>query len=157
MASLLEKIEVCFLDDRDPKRQSEDRWKVRSIRKSKGYYEIQINGVYCRAASWNDAFIRTWEERGYGATSYGTVHKDWRQTASEQYGRARSSDNFTETPLSIKACAVLGVHWPVNADEVKKAYRKLAKEAHPDAGGSEERFRQVQEAYEVLKPMVEQS
>lgn len=49
---------------------------------------------------------------------------------------------------------VLGVARSANADEIKKAYRKLARENHPDLkpGDSQaaERFKQVQEAYSVL-------
>ncbi|EJD00714.1 TPR-like protein [Fomitiporia mediterranea MF3/22] len=45
---------------------------------------------------------------------------------------------------------VLGV--PRDADErtIKKAYRKAAKTAHPDKGGSEDKMAAVNEAYEVL-------
>ena len=35
-------------------------------------------------------------------------------------------------------------------DDIKKAFRKLARKHHPDAGGSEESFKEVNEAYEVL-------
>ncbi len=38
-----------------------------------------------------------------------------------------------------------------SADEIKKAYRKLARENHPDAsGGDESRFKEIQGAYDVL-------
>ena len=44
----------------------------------------------------------------------------------------------------------LGVSKTATADEIKKAYRRLARENHPDAGGDEEKFKDINEAYEVL-------
>jgi molecular chaperone DnaJ len=46
---------------------------------------------------------------------------------------------------------VLGVSKEASADEVKKAFRRAAVEHHPDRGGSEEKFKEINEAYEVLK------
>ena len=46
--------------------------------------------------------------------------------------------------------SMLGVSKTATADEIKKAYRKLARENHPDAGGDEEKFKDINEAYEVL-------
>ncbi|HTR19461.1 MAG TPA: molecular chaperone DnaJ [Gemmatimonadales bacterium] len=50
--------------------------------------------------------------------------------------------------------AVLGVKRDASEAEIKKAYRKLAMEVHPDRNKShdaEERFKQITEAYEVLR------
>jgi molecular chaperone DnaJ len=44
----------------------------------------------------------------------------------------------------------LGVPKNASADEIKKAYRKLAREHHPDQGGDEARFKEIQGAYDVL-------
>lgn len=49
---------------------------------------------------------------------------------------------------------VLGVERTASQDEIKKRYRKLARECHPDTckddPGGEKRFKEVNEAYEVL-------
>lgn len=45
---------------------------------------------------------------------------------------------------------ILGVNKSSNESEIKKAYRKLAKEKHPDVGGDENEFKEIAEAYEVL-------
>lgn len=48
----------------------------------------------------------------------------------------------------------LGVAKSATSDEIRKAYRKLARENHPDANpkdkGAAERFKKIQEAYDVL-------
>ncbi|MFD0715066.1 molecular chaperone DnaJ [Paenibacillus sp. GCM10027626] len=48
---------------------------------------------------------------------------------------------------------VLGVDKNASAEDMKKAYRKLAREYHPDvnkAADAEEKFKEVKEAYDVL-------
>ena len=49
---------------------------------------------------------------------------------------------------------VLGVSKGASADEIKKAYRKLAIQYHPDKNpgdsAAEEKFKEAAEAYEVL-------
>jgi len=47
---------------------------------------------------------------------------------------------------------VLGISKTASADEIKKAFRRAAVEHHPDKeGGNEEKFKEINEAYEVLK------
>jgi len=50
---------------------------------------------------------------------------------------------------------VLGVTMDATAEDIKRAYRKLAMEHHPDRNngdkGAEERFKEITEAYEVLR------
>jgi molecular chaperone DnaJ len=46
---------------------------------------------------------------------------------------------------------VLGVSKDASADEIKKSFRRAAVEHHPDRGGDEAKFKEINEAYEVLK------
>src|SRR3569833_765868 len=49
---------------------------------------------------------------------------------------------------------IMGVARTASADEIKKAYRRLARKLHPDVSkekDAEKKFKEVQEAYEVLK------
>src|SRR4051812_30071213 len=48
---------------------------------------------------------------------------------------------------------ILGVSRSASDDEIRKAFRKLARKYHPDVAkekGAEDKFKQVNEAYEVL-------
>ena len=45
---------------------------------------------------------------------------------------------------------VLGVGRNASADEIKKSFRRQAVKHHPDQGGDEVKFKQINEAYEVL-------
>lgn len=47
----------------------------------------------------------------------------------------------------------LGVSKNASADEIKKAYRRLARKYHPDINkekGAEEKFKEINAAYEIL-------
>jgi molecular chaperone DnaJ len=46
---------------------------------------------------------------------------------------------------------ILGVDRDASDDEIKRSYRRRARELHPDTGGDEEEFKELTTAYEVLK------
>jgi len=46
--------------------------------------------------------------------------------------------------------ATLGVAEDANTDDIKKAYRKLASQHHPDKGGDTKKFQEIQTAYDTL-------
>lgn len=45
---------------------------------------------------------------------------------------------------------ILGVTKQASQDEIKKAFHKLAHKYHPDKGGDEKKFKEINEAYQVL-------
>lgn len=46
---------------------------------------------------------------------------------------------------------VLGVSVNAPIEECKKAYRNLSRKYHPDNGGSEDMFHEVQEAWKIIE------
>jgi len=45
---------------------------------------------------------------------------------------------------------ILGVDRNASEDDIKKAFRRLAHEHHPDKGGDQQKFKDINEAYQVL-------
>ena len=75
------------------------------------------------------------------------VYKGPGKVAVEQF-------DYPKLELPDDVVKGLGVKKDASADEIKKAYRKLAKQYHPDTTGGdkakEARFKDVQAAYDVL-------
>jgi len=46
--------------------------------------------------------------------------------------------------------SVLGINKSASPEEIKRAYRSMAMKHHPDRGGDESKFKQINEAYEIL-------
>lgn len=55
---------------------------------------------------------------------------------------------MTDSPISASPYEVLGVNSGATQDELRRAYRKLMRETHPDTGGDAARFTAVQVAWE---------
>jgi DnaJ-class molecular chaperone len=52
--------------------------------------------------------------------------------------------------MSFNPYEILGVNSTCSIDDIKKNYKQKALELHPDRGGDEEKFKQLQESYEIL-------
>jgi len=56
--------------------------------------------------------------------------------------------------MGVSYYELLGISVTADTQQVKEAFRRLAKAAHPDAGGNAEAFGQIQQAYAVLSDPV---
>ena len=45
---------------------------------------------------------------------------------------------------------ILGLTRSASSDDIKRSYRKLASQHHPDKGGDKGRFQEIEEAYRIL-------
>ena len=69
-------------------------------------------------------------------------------TKYEQGANYRKEQSFDDNDLYFKT---LGLSKGATQEEIRKKYLELVKSAHPDAGGCNKKFIEVQEAYEKLK------
>ena len=46
---------------------------------------------------------------------------------------------------------ILGVGETATSEQIKKAFKEIAKKEHPDRGGNKDRFQEASEAHDVLK------
>ena len=72
-------------------------------------------------------------------------------------GQPSSTTGFSDE-LKQKARELLGLTINATQEEIKKQYRKLAREYHPDKNpGAANKFKEIQEAYEILTDQVKVS
>ena len=74
------------------------------------------------------------------------INKEW-----EKIDRAFNKEKIKEKVLQKgDYYEILGVSRNSSEEEIQKAYYRLAKEEHPDFGGSAEEFKKISEAFEIL-------
>jgi len=71
---------------------------------------------------------------------------DWTRKAKRITGAVRAHDS--KVAKSLKTLGLEDI--PKSERDLKRAYRKAAIKTHPDQGGSNEAFLEVQAAFEVL-------
>ena len=84
-----------------------------------------------------------------GYKSGWAAHK-WRELQPDEKVSAPQSSQLSYLQ---NALSLFGLRVPFTTQELKRAYRTKALEAHPDAGGSNELFVSVNQAYESLKEL----
>jgi hypothetical protein len=84
------------------------------------------------------------------------AEKAERQRARERREREQQAERERQWQELLERCAriqgrpvaILGLTWPFTAAEVKNAYRRLAKQHHPDRGGDPAQFNELVHAYQ---------
>ena len=124
------------------------------------YNNTRTNGTFTQEEAeeffrniFGDNFGGTYGGTTYGGNTYGNSSGGYRQGGSYQR-------TGTYTSNRSKYYRILGLKDGASQEEIKKAYRQLAKEHHPDkfvnASDSEKKFheskmKEINEAYENLK------
>jgi len=85
----------------------------------------------------------------YGITRSGEQYRGWTQIEAGP-GGGTSRDDAATVLLSTTGIDVRHEHLLTDPEAVRKAYRSAAKRHHPDNGGSDEVFRRIVQARDVL-------
>ena len=107
-----------------------------------------------------EEFFRTFFGGGFGQGTTGTSGSTYGGYSSQNSGSSYQRNTYTSyTTDKSKYYSILGVSRGASQDEIKKAYRKLAKEHHPDrfvnSSDSEKKYhenkmKEINDAYENL-------
>jgi hypothetical protein len=100
-------------------------------------------------------YVGICKDRGSEVTAFGWMAGEWCVVFPEQVLRQWFEGIVTEqaAPAPNTFYGVLGIRQNVDADELKQAYRRMARQWHPDVcrePDAAERFIKIKEAYELL-------
>lgn len=83
-----------------------------------------------------------------------TTEQDIESALNNFWKRLHEESIFSSGGLQAKALQTLGLKEGCQAPEIKRAYRRLCMRHHPDRGGDPARLQEINEAMEILRPMV---
>lgn len=107
-----------------------------------GYLSLAYLEIWCKMEYNNK--VETYR-RNFNAER----HRKNSQQTSAIFCEDNSATGIT-LHMSKDYYNILGISKSASADEIKKAYRKLALKYHPDRGGDQKKFKEINEAYQVL-------
>lgn len=144
--------EFLYRDIFDAAAQQWDSVPHRVVRRTTKYVYVEQNPYSPGdlTGSWLDGERPTYrldrralEQNGYAFISATAYLADKDEPLFFNYERRKWHGD--QLPICLK---VLHLSWPCTTTEVHEAYRKLVRSAHPDGGGSHDRFLELQAAYE---------
>ena len=126
--------------------------------RAEAYARAHASGDSSTQDRWRKSSGRGQEKSGAGAKSPEGEKEKARSGAGQQKEPPRGSTGATKpkrspgNPLRDKHLQTLGLKpgQDYSPDEIKKAYRRRAKETHPDAGGDAQEFMAVRTAWKAL-------
>ncbi len=83
-----------------------------------------------------------------------TTQQDIDSALNSFWKRLHEESIFSGGGLRAKAFQTLGLREGANSKEIKLSYRRLAMQYHPDRGGDVEKLQSINEAMEVLRPLL---
>lgn len=129
-----------------------EREKYRKKREEEEYAR-RVEETLRRQRERDEEIIRRREEEIKRAEYYERVKRAERADRAEQHRRKLAN---TEHQL-IQLYSVLGIEPTTDINVIKKAYRQKAKQHHPDMGGDELSFTNVNKAYEIILKYIEKN
>lgn len=144
--------EFLYRDVRDPATQQWNSLPHRVVRRTRKfiYIEQQPSSFSSLTGNWRDGERPTYrldrqslEQDGYAFIPATATLGDKEEPLFFTYDRRKQQEDHVP-----KCLRVLHLSWPCTIAEVQEAYRRLVKDTHPDAGGSHDKFLELQAAYE---------
>lgn len=135
--------------------QDPDHHTRRSYKYHKQAYQVEKDAQARREWERRERQQQMWEERfrQWGTGGFGAGYSQ--RTAGSGYSNGSSAGNpYMDFKRQYeKSCATLGIPVTTEESRIKLAYRKKAKQYHPDvnqASDATARFQEISEAYEFL-------
>jgi hypothetical protein len=130
-----------------PKRRKWRRQRADYLRQKQQAADKLAQEVAQRSAEWA-RFKQEWQQHCQAQEA--RLHEWVRQQRQQQWQAA----NVAQTGLD--PLAFFGLQPPVSAADLKRAYRRLALQCHPDKGGSQHAFQELQQYYRLAQQGIKQ-